>query len=111
MSNNTETAAERLARLKREKEAAKEAGGTDLVSQLTHESDGEPDFAELAEKLKNRKEGVEAAKPEWIKFTIYIDRPVAEAFQALCTERGDQRRYATAAFADFVKKKSKELGL
>ena len=46
-----------------------------------------------------------------VKFTIYVDEDVASAFQALCIQRGDQRKYATQAFADFVEKKAKELGL
>ena len=110
-----ETAAERLERMKREKEAAKQQtkDNTDLVGQLTHESNGEPDFEELAEKLKKRqdeeKEG--SVLSGAVKYTIYIDSAVAEAFQALCLKRGDQRRYANEAFRDFVQKKARELGM
>ena len=119
MSNQKETVKERLARLQREKEEAEakakaEAGENDpasLVSQLTHETDGEPDFAQLAEKLKSRKEEETPASTETVKFTIYIDKPVAEAFQALCVKRGDQRRFATEAFAEFVKRKVRELNI
>lgn len=115
MSNQKETAKERLERLKREKEEAAAKTGdkesTGLVSQLTHESDGEPDFAKIAEKLKSRKEEETPASTETVKFTIYIDKPVAEAFQALCVKRGDQRRYATEAFAEFVKRKVRELNI
>lgn len=114
MSNKHESAAERLARMKQEREAAKQDGGTEeLVSQLTHESTGEPDFAEIAKKLQERHEAEKApsALDNTVKFTIYVDASVAEAFRALCIERGDQRRFATQAFADFVNKKVKELGL
>ena len=113
MSNKkTESAQERLRR-QREEAAQRKAqdGGTDLVGELTHTSDGEPDYAAIAEKLKQRQAENTATPPDYVKFTIYIDRPVAEAFKALCTENGDQRRFATQAFADFVKKMSRELGI
>ena len=114
MSNQKESAAERIARMKREKEAAKETGTdtTDLVGQLTHESEGKPDFAAIAEKLKKRQEENKVSALEGaVKYTIYIDEDVAAAFQALCLKRGDQRRYATEAFMDFVQKKARELNL
>lgn len=112
MSNKkNETAKERLERQRKEAELRKQTGGTDLVGQLTHESDGEPDYAAIAEQLKQRQASTAAAKPDYVKFTIYIDRPIAEAFKALCTQMGDQRVYATEAFADFVKKKARELDI
>lgn len=114
MSEKKETTAERIARMKREKEAAKEAekGKTDIVSQLTHESDGEPDFAALAEKLKKRHEEEKTSvMAGTVKYTIYVDEPIATAFNSLCLKRGDQRRYINQALKDFVLKKSRELDL
>lgn len=113
MSNQkTESAQERLKR-QREEAAQRKAqeGGTDLVGQLTHTSDGKPDFEAIAEKIKQQTVTKPAAKPDYMKFTIYIDRPVAEAFKALCTEPGDQRRFATEAFEDFVQKKIREMDI
>ena len=43
--------------------------------------------------------------------TIYIRDDIADSFNALLTKRGDQKKFANIAFADFVKKKVKELGL
>lgn len=109
-----ESAADRIARMKREKEAAAEtSGGTsEIVSQLTHETDGEPDFTELAKKLRDHMDGDPApAQPKAVKYTLYIDEPVAQAFMALCVKRGDQRVYGTEALADFVKKKAREMGI
>lgn len=107
-----ESAAERIARMRREKEAATATDNTDLVGQLTHQSAGEPDLAALAEKLGQRKDKEKVSVTETaVKYTIYIDKPVATAFDALCINRGDQRRYATEALRDFVLKKSRELGL
>lgn len=116
MSNNKETVKEKLERLKREKEeAAAKIGaneGADLVSQLTHENAGEPDFAEIAKKLQERK--AQEAKGEndsHVKMTIYVREDVAEAFNALITKRGQQKEFVNIALADFVAKKIRELGL
>lgn len=113
MSKDKDKPSSLLERMKREQEAAREKSGQEkIASQLTHESSGEPDFAELAKKLKERQDEEKVpALANTVKFTIYIDEPVAEAFQALCVRRGDQRKYATEAFKDFIRKKSKELGL
>lgn len=116
MSKNN-SARDRIERLKREQEEAAAKGNTiadaNLVDQLTHEDAGEPNFADLAEKLQERKEAEKepSVLENTVKFTIYVDADVAAAFKALCLERGDQRRFATQAFSDFVLKKTKELGL
>lgn len=109
-----ETAAERLERMKREKEQAGAAGGdnTKLVSQLTHESTVDPDYKEIATKLRERQNKEKKSKlAGTVKYTIYVDKDVAEAFQALCLNRGDQKRFATEALADFVRKKARELDI
>lgn len=110
-----ETAADRLARMKREKEEAQAAKPTEtpnLVSQLTHEDAGEPDFSEIAKKLEVRK--AQEAKGEnegYRKLTIYIEESVADAFNALITKRGQQKEFANQAFKDFIQKKARELEL
>lgn len=116
MSNDKKRVADKLARMRRDTDevgAADQSAHADLVEQLAHEESGKPDFAAIAEKLKEN-QGAEK-KPSFLegttKFTIYVDNDVAEAFKALCVERGDQRRYATQAFAEFIEKKVKELGL
>lgn len=109
-----ETTAERLARMKREKEAAKQTGteSADLVNQLTHESDGEPDFSEIAKKLKERKEQEAKGENEgYVKMTIYIRQDIAESFSALVTKRGQQKEFANQALSDFVQKKIRELDI
>ena len=116
MSKNKD-ALDRIEQMRRAKEEAAAQGGTfedsGLVEQLAHEDAGQPDFAAIAQRLKETQE-VEK-EPSFLegttKFTIYVDNDVAEAFKALCVKRGDQRRYATQAFADFISKKIKELGL
>lgn len=114
MSKN-ETAAERLARMKKDREAAMAKGSSEpakLVDQLTHESDGQPDFSEIAKKLEERK--AQEAKGEndgYVKMTIYIEESLAKAFNALITKRGQQKAFANQAIRDFVQKKAKEIGL
>lgn len=113
MTNKNESAAERLERLKKEKEAAKVLNReTPLVEQLTHESDGEPDFNAIAKKLEERKEREAKGENEGhVKLTIYIRKDIADAFNALITKRGQQKEYANQAFKDFIEKKVKELDL
>jgi len=105
-----ETAAEKLARLKREREAA--ANKEDPVGQINHEADGSPNYEALAKKLEERK-AVEAKGENagHVKMTIYIEEDVAAAFNALITKRGQQKEFANQAFKDFILKKTKELGL
>lgn len=110
-----ETVAEKLARLQRESGEAAPADpiqSADLVAQLTHEETGNPDFTEIAKKLEERK--AQEAKGEnegYVKMTIYIREDIADSFNALITKRGQQKAFANEAFADFILKKSKELGL
>lgn len=116
MSNHKNRVADKLAKMQKETGEARSADpitNADLVGQLTHEAADEPDFAELAKKLEKRKEAEKKppANENTVKFTIYVEKDIAMAFKALCTEYGDQKRYATQAFAEFVEKKVKELGL
>lgn len=113
--SNKETVAQKLARLQRESGETTSVDpitNTDLVAQLTHEDAGEPDFTEIAKKLEERK--AQEAKGEnenHVKLTIYIRKDIADGFNALITKRGQQKAFANEAFADFILKKSKELGL
>lgn len=114
--NKHESAVERIARMKKEKEAAQQANqekqGADLVGQLTHEADGAPDFSEIAKKLEERKaQEAKGENEDHVKLTIYIRRDIADSFNALITKRGQQKEFANQAFADFVAKKARELGL
>ena len=116
MSNHKNRVANKLAQMQKDTGEARTAdpiNNADLVEQLAHEEAGAPDFAAIAQRLKENQEAEK--EPSFLegttKFTIYVDNDVAEAFKALCVKRGDQRRYATQAFSDFIVKKMKELGL
>lgn len=113
MSNNKETVAEKLARLQKESEkSAPEVTPTDFVDQLTHESDGERDFSDIAQKLEERKALEAKGENEgYVKMTIYIREDIAKSFNALITKRGQQKEFANQAIKDFIEKKVIELGL
>lgn len=110
-----ETTQERLERMKREREAAaKKAGDTDssLVDQLTNPEGGEPNFAEIAQKLRERQEQETKGENDgYEKMTIYIRQDIADAFNALSTKRGQKKEFANIALSDFVQKKIRELNL
>lgn len=112
MSNEKETVQERMARMKRVREATKKAGDSQIVEQLTNESNGEPDFSEIAKKLKARKKQETKGENEGhVKMTMYIRQDIYDAFNALITKRGQQKEFTNQALSDFIQKKSKELGL
>ena len=108
-----ETVQEKLARMQREaEENATGNENSDLLSQLTHEDDGEPDFDAIAKRLEERKE--QEPKGEnagHVKMTIYVREDLARSFSALCTKRGQQKEFINQAIADFILKKTRELGL
>ena len=112
MGKKTENALERIQRLQNNKSVIP---GNTLVNQLTHAEPDITNFDEITKKLKERQKNEKAPLLEnaekYTKYTIYVEKPVAEAFQALCLKRGDQRRYANQAIKEFVEKKVKELGL
>lgn len=106
MIKNNESVAERLERMKREKETAR----TEVINDLTKEK--ADDFSDIVHKLQERKEQeVKGENDGYQKMTIYIRNDIADSFNALITKRGQQKEFANIAFADFVKKKLREIGL
>lgn len=103
--HNRETVQERIVGCAWEEEATQ-------VGQLDHENDGEPDFAELAVKLEERKQKEARGENDGhVKMTIYVEENLAKSFNALITKRGQQKQFINQAIRDFVQKKAKELGL
>lgn len=102
---NRETVQERIVGYAWEEEATQ-------VRQINHENDGEPDFAELAVKLEERKQKEARGENDGhVKMTIYVEENLAKSFNALITKRGQQKQFINQAIRDFVQKKAKELGL
>ena len=70
------------------------------------------DYNVLAAKIEAHKAKEAKSKNDgYVKMTIYVREDVARSFNALCTERGQQREFTNEAFRDFIKKKVKELGI
>ena len=97
---NKSSAAERIAAMRREEEAASKVSST------------EPDFTEIAKKLEERQAAEKKGENEgYTKMTIYIRDDILAGFNALITKRGQQKEFANQAISDFVLKKIKELGI
>lgn len=115
MSNHKNRVADKLARMQKETgvAGADQTNNADLVEQLAHEDAGEPNLADIAEKLKERRaaETLPPFNERTKKVTFYLDADVADAFDAVCINRGDKQRYATQALREFTIKRAKELGL
>lgn len=102
---------ERMARLKREKEQAQaKERKTNMISQLTHETDVTADFEKITEEFTKLQENKQPGANEgYTKDTIYIKDSLYKAFNALCVNRGDKKKYVNEAIQDFVLKKYREL--
>lgn len=91
---------------------SKKETAQERLERMRRESDGSPNFEDLAKKLEAIKEVEAKGKNEGhVKMTIYIRKDIADSFNALITKRGQQKEYANQALADFVQKKARELGI
>lgn len=107
MSNNSkETMQERMERLKREAEKAKE---TPVARTIAQGEDADTDFEKIAEAFAAMQPEHPQVKPEEVKVTLYIDAQVYAAFEKLCVARGDKKRNTNAALAEFVLKRYREM--
>lgn len=99
---------QRLSKLDNQKEEIKSAN---VVNNIIAGKE-EKDLKAIAQELKERKqkEPDSINDPDlYIKDTIYIEKDVYEAFNALCLKRGDKKQFTNEALRDYVKKKYKEL--
>lgn len=99
---------QRLSKLDNQKEEIKSAN---VVNNIIAGKE-EKDLKAIAQELKERKEKEPDSinDPDlYIKDTIYIEKDVYEAFNALCLKRGDKKQFTNEALRDYVKKKYKEL--
>lgn len=104
-----ETPQERVERLRREKEEAKRDNKT-IIAQLTHEQDATADFEKITEEFQKLQENkLPGANEGYTKDTIYIKDSLYKAFNALCINRGDKKKFVNEAIEDFVLKKYREL--
>ena len=111
MANKNSLLDEKLKELEKQKE---EVGKNkkDVVNNIVTGEDSEVNFKEIANQLKERKENEAESLNDpnlYVKDTIYIEKDIYEAFNALCLKRGDKKQFTNEALRDYVKKKYKEL--
>lgn len=100
----------KIAETKKANEEKQNHAQDEMLSHMTEQKDDTPDFAKIAEDLQKRhEEEAESLNSGHVKYTIYVEENIANAFQALCLRRGDQKKYINEALADFVTKKHKEI--
>lgn len=99
---------QRLSKLDNQKEEIKNANVVNSI--ITGKE--EKDLKTIARELKERKEKEPDSINDpnlYIKDTIYIEKDIYEAFNALCLKRGDKKQFTNEALRDYVNKKYKEL--
>lgn len=106
MSNNKELD-EKLERLKASK---KDETKNDMVDEFTGTKDMADQMKQIAAQLKKQKEEKQSSlNDDYVKDTIYIERNIYEAFNALCIKQGDKKKFANEAFADYVMKRYNQM--
>lgn len=99
----------RLDGMRKEKESVT-GNPAKVISGIIKQEQEAPDFAKIAEELQQRhKEEKRSLNDGHIKMTIYVETDIANAFNALCIKRGDQKEYINQALSDFVARKYREL--
>ena len=84
---------------------------TDIINESVS-SAASVDYNVLAAKIEAHKAKEAKSKNDgYVKMTIYVREDIANCFNKLCTERGQQREFTNEAFRDFIDKKAKELGI
>lgn len=107
MSKKNDPVNERLKRLMADDQLKKE--NTRAVDSIVNQDAAKIDFSNIANQFEGIMEKQPTYKEGTTKLTLYLDNDIAAAFYALCTKRGDKRKYASQAIADFVTKKYHEL--
>ena len=98
-----------------EQKKVTEQNKPDVVSSIVDGTAEDRKLKTIAEEFKKRKEEYDprpkdgSFKDNYVKDTIYIEKDIYEAFNALCLEYGDKKRFANQALRDFVIKKHEEI--
>lgn len=82
----------------------------EVIQQIIHQEEEQPDFSKIAEELAQRhEEEKHSLNDGFQKDTIYIQEDIYKAFNSLCVKRGDKKQFVNEALADFIKKRYKEI--
>lgn len=102
---------ERLNSLQQQKEHFVQPGDkAELVNKMMNQEKETIDMKAIAEALQEQhKEKAQGLNEGFTKDTLYIENDIYDAFNALCVNRGDKKKYVNEALRDFVLKKYKEL--
>ena len=102
---------ERLNSLQQKKEQLTNSGDKgELVTKIMNQEEEKVDMKAIAEALQEQREEQPGLNDGYRKDTLYIQEDIYNAFNALCVNRGDKKKFVNEALEDFVLKKYKELG-
>lgn len=109
MSKNKIT--DQLNRIQQQKERLPQPSEkAELVNKILNQEEETIDMKAIAEALQEQREEQPGLNDGYRKDTLYIQEDLYEAFNALCVNRGDKKKFVNEALRDFVLKKYKELG-
>lgn len=102
---------DKLNRLQQQKEQLPQPSEkAELVNKILNQEEETIDMKAIAEALQEQREEQPGLNDGYRKDTLYIQEDLYEAFNALCVNRGDKKKFVNEALRDFVLKKYKELG-
>ena len=81
-----------------------------VIDGIVHQEEEKTDFSKIAQELQERHE--KEAKGEnfdHVKDTLYIEKNIYKAFNALCVKRGDKKRRINEALAEYVEREYKKI--
>ena len=102
---------DKLNRIQQQKERLPQPSEkAELVNKILNQEEETIDMKAIAEALQEQREEQPGLNDGYRKDTLYIQEDLYEAFNALCVNRGDKKKFVNEALKDFVLKKYKELG-
>lgn len=95
------------------KKANENEGGNkpaSVIDGIVSQEEKKTDFEKIAQELQERhqREAV-GANEDYVKDTLYIQKDIYKAFNALCVKRGDKKHHVNAALAEYVEKEYKRI--
>jgi len=99
----------RLEEMKKSK-AANTSTPEKMIDGIVKQEEKKTDFEKIAQELQERheKEAV-GANEDYVKDTLYIQKDIYKAFNALCIKRGDKKHHVNKALAEYVEREYKRI--
>lgn len=107
MSKNEELK-KRLEEMK--KNNGQKSNAADMIGGIVSQEEEKTDFEKIAQELEERqkKEAI-SMNSDYVKDTLYIQKDLYKAFNALCIKRGDKKQHVNRAIAEYVQKEYKRI--